>query len=515
MMTKHYRCNLIGDVVLNASLATEGNMDTLDYIPGSAFLGVVVNELFKNGSSSDALQIIRDGKVYFGDARIEIDGSQSYPMPFSYIMGKLHAKVDQDPIYLHHLIRYDQPIVDDDSRIIQLQQQRKGYLTVEGEDPAYPQGKYIDHIQQSFSLKSAYNAEQRRADEGKMYGFTAINAGQRFRFSVTGEETHLDMVNDIIIGKHYIGKSRSAQYGAVEIDTVDDFQEPPTFSPHGYTLVYAASNLCFYDQTGRPTLCPIASDLGLPSGEIDWALSQVRTHSYSVFNAKRNTTGTARYVITRGSVFYVSNSSIAMATGYVGVHRNEGLGAVVYNPAFLRPGDTSPQTAMQLTSLPIPRTLAADMDLAMGATSDQPLARLAIRRGGHEHDARDQAKKVNEIVDEWEKSTAFKKITSSQWGQIRAHATASVNAAELFVRLFWGDKEHQQKAKDDPSIDLKKHSKGYLAHGRAFDSLWKDGTCRILLRNKVLDYSPHLIAKIAAEMAKTPKVNKGKKQNDV
>ena len=39
-----FKCTLLSDVILNQKAATEGPNQTLDFIPGSCFLGIVASQ---------------------------------------------------------------------------------------------------------------------------------------------------------------------------------------------------------------------------------------------------------------------------------------------------------------------------------------------------------------------------------------------------------------------------------------------------------------------------------------
>ena len=47
-----FKCTLVSDIVLNSKLATEGNMTTLDFIPGSNFLGIVAGKIYNSLQNS-------------------------------------------------------------------------------------------------------------------------------------------------------------------------------------------------------------------------------------------------------------------------------------------------------------------------------------------------------------------------------------------------------------------------------------------------------------------------------
>ena len=78
--------------------------------------------------------------------------------------------------------------------------------------------------------------------------------------------------NEIVVeGEHFIGKSKSAQYGKVFIellknDKTPDYSQNTLFTDEEnikYLIVYAESRLIFYDNLGQATLQPEAKDFGL------------------------------------------------------------------------------------------------------------------------------------------------------------------------------------------------------------------------------------------------------------
>ena len=59
-----FKCELLSDIVLNDSSATEGKRRSLDFIPGNNFLGIVAAQLYK-GTDDDAWNIFHSGHVRF------------------------------------------------------------------------------------------------------------------------------------------------------------------------------------------------------------------------------------------------------------------------------------------------------------------------------------------------------------------------------------------------------------------------------------------------------------------
>jgi hypothetical protein len=171
MITKYYKCKLLTDVIVNASLATEGNMQTLDCIPGSNFLGIVAEKYKDFGA--DAYDIFHSGKVSFGDALISNNNSVSYAVPYVLFTDKLKSDITKDKVWVHlklaELPKNNLP-KDEEGNFIQLKQVRTGYLNANGE--------YFSYVKKEFALKSAYDPDERRSDDGKIFGFEAIKKGQ-------------------------------------------------------------------------------------------------------------------------------------------------------------------------------------------------------------------------------------------------------------------------------------------------------------------------------------------------
>lgn len=479
MKESYYKVTLLSDVVLNSTLATEGNMSSLDYIPGSNFLGMVAGKLYPSLSADETYSIFHSGSVRFGDALISSNDASSYVLPAMLFMDKLNKNLGTDDVYLHHLIDYSNPPSKDGSRL-QLKQERGGYL--------FADGSVLKNIDKSFSLKSAQDRETRSSKDGAMFGFESLPQGLTFVFSVQfEEEQHYVKINSALVGKHRLGKSKNAEFGQVQIELIE--QQPisiGTFEAQAYVLVYAQSNLCFLDHYGAPTFQPTAQQLGLDaSAVIDWNKSQIRTHSYSVWNFKRNTTNTQRDCISKGSVFYVTGAKLPVDTRKsLGLHQAEGLGKVIYNPLFLEGNAIDAKSSFNFKSLEINEKISLEKIAPTTKLSKFLSAQLTLKQ--HQQ-AISHAIQVM-VYSKDEKIKRLKAISSSQWGGIRAYASKTEDLEKLHKQLF--DKEA-----------------GYLTHGVADEKYWgkNRGVDRkafenICIENKVL--GTEFIAKFAAEMAK-------------
>lgn len=498
MTIKYYKCRLLTDIVINASLATEGNMKTLDYIPGSNFLGIVASKLYPQLKEEEEkrealMNIFHSGKVSFGDAHLSVDGTQSYSIPFSLFKNKLDKEITGDitRVWVHHLLN-ENNLPETEGRKIQLKQVRNGYLN--------PNNYYIPKVGKRFALKSAQSRTERRSEDKKMFGFESMKKGQEFIFSVhfdnSIDKETIEKVGKILIGDKRVGKSKSAQYGQVNIKAID---KPPVFengeSRNDLLIIYAQSNLCFFNEYGQSTFKPCAKDFKV-DGKIDWSLSQIRTYSYSPWNSFRNTTDTQRDCIKKGSVLVIklndaTKIDLEELPNKVGAFQAEGLGRVLYNPDFLQADEETAEWRFERKRYSIEtQEQKSDSDSLPEANSS--LGKFLVKRKGKIDGELAIGIAVQKVLNgsspqNVSYKSIFKKIPSSQWGGIRNKAIQANDMEELIKELFGKE--------------------GMLMKGVASDNYWnkKKGLARNTLQQIINDNKllrPAFIAKLAAEMAK-------------
>lgn len=479
MTTKQYKVTLLSDIVLNSSLATEGNMESLDYISGSNFLGIVASAY--GGFGVNAMDVFHNGKVKFGNAYISKGDKRFFPMP-SDIMKPKDDKKHPNKYYLSHKVDHS----NDGIKELQLKQQRSGYLAQDG--------TFIKDIGKTFALKSAHNAEQRRSDEGKMFGFESLKKGSEFLFNIEYDaENFITQVEKYLIGIKRLGKSKSAEFGSVNIDCVNDLQKVTSFVSEGFILVYAASNLCFIDEnTGQPTLQPSILQLtGQSKGSIDWSKSSIRTSTYSPYNGQRKTTSLQRDCIAKGSVLYIDNSSNTKTEKndfFVGEYQAEGLGHVIVNPTFLEASEDGKLAfAIKEVIKQVNYNLPKIESELKTPTTDLGQRLLKIEK--NKNDDRTNAEEVNEIIQQIKAKDLegnkllhpFSKITSSQWGAIRQMAEKPNELSTLFSDIS-----------------------NFISKGVAFERHWdKDGGKARTQFLKVINGKDNIfIVKLTSEIAK-------------
>ena len=480
----YFKVELLSDIVLNSSLATEGNMSTLDYIPGSNFLGIVAAKLYNNNTdSNENYEIFHSGKVRFGDATLSKEALVSYSMPAMFYTDKLKKDLSCDPIYLDYLLDRNNPPIDTVGKKMQLKQVRSGYFL----------SNYVllDEIYKAFAIKSAQDRKTRTSEKGKMFGLESLQKGQEFVFSVQFDDEQLaQKIVDTLIGTHRLGKSRNAEFGQIEVKEISKPQLLGSFDLTDKVLVYAQSNLSFVDECGMPTFQPTAEQLGLDGGEVDYGLSQIRTHIYSPWNFKRNTSNTQRNCIAKGSVFVVNGANKQTDSNVVGNFQAEGLGKVLYNPAFLD-GNMDGRSKVCFV-----KSLKRDYQTQDAETK---LSKYLTKLMAENSNEIKISEAIQGLVYSDDKSIRnMKKISSSQWGGIRTYATKAKNIDELRHQLF-----------DDKT--------GYLTHGVADEKYWgANRGANLNAFKSIFDeskgYGTQFIAKFAAEMAKECRKAKEKKK---
>ena len=86
MKVLKFKCELLSDVILNQKFATEGPNQTLDFIPGNNFLGIVAGALY--GKKDTTWTIFHSGKVRFGDAHPANGENRTIRIPASFMSSK-------------------------------------------------------------------------------------------------------------------------------------------------------------------------------------------------------------------------------------------------------------------------------------------------------------------------------------------------------------------------------------------------------------------------------------------
>ncbi len=423
-----FKCRLLTDVVITSNAATEGFHQSLDYIPGAKFLGIVAAAYYKdNETDQKKLDLFHNGTVRFGDAHPLIDNQRSMKLPLPYFFPK--GESVEDTIYLDfNLGKADREKLTNDG--IVLKQARTGYFT---------EGKKYTNPKQAFSIKSAYDSDNRRAKDQQMYGYYALKKGTEWCFHVDfDKEKYVNDVIKALEGEHRVGRSRSAEYGLVEISQTGDVIPLEKSLSAGTNYIYAESNLCFYNEYLETTGEPKGKDLLLPEGAtINWEKSQIRTRIYQTWNRKRFNRDADRLIIEKGSVFVVdvNHTSSEAYPHMLGKHQSEGFGRVLLNPEFLMEKDNKLSYSLEKSKI---QQSATSLSSVENGTNDSIIRGYLNRAMGKVSTEDSIDLLVNEFIkNNWK--TYKDGVTSSQWGQVRNYANFATSNDNLEQLLFEND----------------------------------------------------------------------------
>lgn len=419
MKKLQFKCTLLSDVVISEKTATEGGHRSLDFIPGNNFLGIAATTLYNKEDATTRL-IFHSGKVRFGDAHPAFGGIRTLRTPACLYYPKL--KKLEEECYVQYLTNMG----DDAIRAKQLKQARKDFCAFKDQDAT------IVKVEKIFSIKSAYDRTMRRSEDEKMFGYESIAKGTEFYFEVELDaeaEPYEKEIADALTGRHHLGRSRSAQYGWVDIKQTA-FTEPSSGKKSSNSVVvYADSRLIFFDDNGMPTFQPSPKDLGIDdkNAEIDWSKSQVRTFQYAPWNFKRQAFDSDRVGIEKGSVFVVKTTSDVFETAYVGDYQNEGFGKVIYNPSFLR-AESDGRSVLKFQVAPKP---GEGVETTEAPTAENKLLRKFLeKRRQEQKNEKNTYERVKAFVDA--NKDLFKgERFASQWGTIRGIAMATEDPAKI------------------------------------------------------------------------------------
>jgi len=421
-----FKCTLLSDVILNQKASTEGPNQTLDFIPGSCFLGIVASEYDKFEKEGKAMEIFHSGKVRFGDAHPSKGDVRGLKIPASIFYPKL-KKITDGEIYIHHLI----PNLEDETlKKKQLKQCRNGFYTF-AEDKATEV-----KTEMNFAIKSAYDREKRRSEDNKMYGYESLQKGLELYFEVQVEND--DLAKDIknaLVGKKRVGRSRTAQYGLVEIAETDYSDVKCEKSENNIVTVYADGRLIFLDKYGLPTFRPTEEQLGLPKeAKILWEKSQIRTFQYAPWNYKRQCFDADRCGIEKGSVFVVNVSKCdnlpELKSQYLGSYNNEGFGKVIYNPDFLKAKEEG--QALYIIDDEVKDSSKPEKKSLSGSS----LLNYIQKQQSEENKDNCIYSNVNKWVNDNKTVFQGKEKFASQWGAIRGIAMATKDDSKIIENVI-------------------------------------------------------------------------------
>lgn len=358
MTTIHFRITAKERLVLSRTSATAGLHECLDFIPGSVLLGSVAAEFYPKWKGSvergqDLFDLFHSGAVSFGDAHPQDGtGSATLPVPLSLHHAKPRPGFPSGHLVQDHgragkrlvadkVLNLAAASLPDD---VQWQQLRTDWVSPDGSLHEVKLGHVVKTARDTGRLGAA--------DEGRLFGFSYIEAGQAFVGSILidGSRQGLsDMLREWIgDGREiHVGRSHRAEFGCCLLEVVpgtsshDDDAGPHSLPER--LVVFATSD--WWLSGGLPVN---GADLHpqLEGYRLVPSKTFARFRRYAAWNSFRGFPDPERQVVSRGSVVTLERHSGA-GTGSlamlreeierdgIGAGRCEGLGRALINPALL------------------------------------------------------------------------------------------------------------------------------------------------------------------------------------
>lgn len=357
MQVKQFKVTLLENVVLNERAASEGKHRSLDYLPGAAFLGAVANRLYNELLSSnipenDAYTVFHSGKVRFGNALpLTDDGYLSYPTPFCWYAEKYEK---DDGIFNYQF---------EDNRDYHIQPEawHKNHRFISSKNSKTKFPKFL----QKCRMNTAIDFDKGIAKDEQFFGYYSLPKGRQFVFNLEADDIAQKLFDDLVnvlTNRLKLGCSRSAEYGAVKIEPLVDFQEKreiDSLPDNGVTL-WLLADAAFQDNSGQPILNPTAQNIGLPKHfKLAPNKTFLRNRRYAPFNIHRGSRELERVVLSMGSVLHFScqnDEGVDTKTLQdiqdcgIGLYRQTGLGRVWINPPTLTEPEYKPLSHSVISS---------------------------------------------------------------------------------------------------------------------------------------------------------------------
>lgn len=329
-MRLYFSLTTIDPIVISQNTATTMNHKGLDYIPGSALLGVVASSLYSQIDDDESWDIFHSGQVQFGPCYPIIDQQLCLPTPSSWHFNKLTTPIINSQYQAAEISNHASISFERDKRT-QYKQCRDGYVNAEGK---------VAEVRRNIVTKTAIDRTKGTVKESQLFSYSYIEPGQTFIGWVYCEtEQQKQHITTHLFGEKHIGRSKNSEFGRVEIkqqSTLSDVQ--PSYTNDELTLWCLSDSQCI-DHLGLPTLTPCLAELIYGAqGELDYNRSFIRYGSASRFNQTRGGLDSEQTLIAKGSILVFKNVSISekqlltLANKGIGINRQQGLGWVYVNP---------------------------------------------------------------------------------------------------------------------------------------------------------------------------------------
>lgn len=400
-----FKVEFLSDIILPASSNTQGNIQQLDFIPGSVFLGIAAKNYDK---FEDSFNIFHSGSVRFNDATILLNNQPTYKMPLSIFKEKTNENI---------LVNQ---VKEDIAHLRQAKQYKDGYITKE---------KELAYVEYNYFQKSAYDESLRKSKDSSMYGYKSIQKSTLWQFHISYNQissNDLSLLLSSLNGQKSLGKSKSSQYGEVLISYEETYEEVNDIVETSEYILYANSRLALLDTYANPSydlkdLCE-----GITDENIVFEKTQLKFSSYTPYNSKRGVRDYERVVIDKGSVIVlkgINKKYIQKIINGIGAYLSEGFGNILINPSFL----TEETFKLKYVSR---QNEASSSKVKI---TDELVMFLENKKITKYEDIL-LTKDVNDFIEK--NKTLYQDVNNSQWGRVRSICNSNTTECKKTLREY-------------------------------------------------------------------------------
>ena len=233
------------------SKRTVGNVvETLDYIPGTHLLKLVIRKLSLLGVNVD--QAIAHGDIIITNATLEVNGQQGKPVPLALFHEKLPGGLDKGG-KIYNRFREDEPEG-------QLKGYRAGYIDS-------TDGKILPKHETVKMTVGTHNSVDDKVQSptkelGGVYSYEAIKPETKLQAKLKLSKPIVDVLNEVkkdwcdsLKGNYRIGQSKKDDYGDIHLELLtnpESKHQQPVIINNELT-VWLLSDVLLRDERLRPT----------------------------------------------------------------------------------------------------------------------------------------------------------------------------------------------------------------------------------------------------------------------
>lgn len=239
------------------SKRTVGNVvETLDYIPGTYLLRIIVKKL--SGLGVDLGSAIADGDIIVTNATLEVNGQQGKPVPLALFHEKLAGGLDKGG-KVYNRFREDEPEG-------QLKGYRAGYID-STDGTILPKHETIKTTVRTHNTVDDKVQSPTRDSGGGIYSYEAIQPGTKLQAKLKLRKFIADVLDkndknsknwrDSLKGDYRIGQSKKDDYGDISLEVLTNQEskhQKPAITNNDLTVtVWLLSDVLLRDERLRPT----------------------------------------------------------------------------------------------------------------------------------------------------------------------------------------------------------------------------------------------------------------------